>query len=480
MSGTEARAPIPEEPEMEEQPEMEAVSVADPEEESDLSSGGDFPVKGKKEEETLNEDELDGFWSRQFKRMARTAWIHLGVAMIVSIVLSAVALTVGGFEASVENSGWQSRGTPIADSQTQLMLTERYQDYLFYGGQEAWNDLLSNVQPGWETDALGSEDSDRRRLTISSGAGKSPSSERRLPFHLDARLLQESDALEGCDLSWYTNWTRLEDETHLWPIWRAESKKDTILDPDLLRDLCVAELNTQAILEANGLCFGCDEGCLPPYSVVLYARLMVDGGFDLECKELSEQWSEFQDRTEVQWAQCVADLKAVYNPKGAYDYPPSCPVGFSPTLVEDNFDMTSSMGYSSSIFATTEEHVDDLYELVDSFDRGSSKIYGAYDTQHEDFNMKFTDAAVGRDMALACGSAFVTALAMIVHTRSPFITVIGLLQIILSFPLAYFVYTFIGRLDFCKCSIADMFPLRGFWPSTNILLFASNRKKSRS
>jgi len=54
----------------------------------------------------------------------------------------------------------------------------------------------------------------------------------------------------------------------------------------------------------------------------------------------------------------------------------------------------------------------------------------------------------GRDMALACASAFITALAILVHTRSPFLTGIGLLQIILSFPLSFFVYTFVGGLDF--------------------------------
>jgi predicted RND superfamily exporter protein len=37
---------------------------------------------------------------------------------------------------------------------------------------------------------------------------------------------------------------------------------------------------------------------------------------------------------------------------------------------------------------------------------------------------------------------------MLVHTRSIWISIVGLIQIILSFPLAYFVYTFIARLDF--------------------------------
>jgi hypothetical protein len=46
------------------------------------------------------------------------------------------------------------------------------------------------------------------------------------------------------------------------------------------------------------------------------------------------------------------------------------------------------------------------------------------------------------------GSAVITVVAILVHTPSPFLSVVGLLQIILSFPLAFFVYTFIGGLEF--------------------------------
>jgi hypothetical protein len=371
--------------------------------------------KGSKAGALWDDDALNGFWARQFKRMARKAWFHFLVATVLTIAMSAVAMTVGGFEVAVDNAGWQSRGTSIADRQTQLMLTVAYQDYLFSGGSAAWADLLNNVQPGWETNALGDqgdEDNERRRLALSSGKGK-----RALPFHLDPRLLQENEGLEGCDVSWYTNWTTLEEETHLWPIWRSESREDTIMDPDLLRDLCVAESNTQKVLETNGLCFGCEKGCLPPYSIALYARLVVPNGFNLGCDELAEAWAEYRDTTIAEWTTCVADLKKVHNPKAVYEVPESCPSGFSPTLVEENFDLTSKMMYSSSIFATLEEVTDEMYNLVDSFDRGSAKIYGAYDTQYEDFNMIYTDSAVGRDMALACGSAFITTVAMIVHTR---------------------------------------------------------------
>lgn len=37
---------------------------------------------------------------------------------------------------------------------------------------------------------------------------------------------------------------------------------------------------------------------------------------------------------------------------------------------------------------------------------------------------------------------------MLVHTRSPWLTVVGLIQIIISFPLAYFVYSVVLRLTF--------------------------------
>lgn len=45
------------------------------------------------------------FVQRRAVRMAEIPWIHLSIAMIVSIVLSVIAFTVGGFDASVDNAG---------------------------------------------------------------------------------------------------------------------------------------------------------------------------------------------------------------------------------------------------------------------------------------------------------------------------------------------------------------------------------------
>ena len=62
-------------------------------------------------------------------------------------------------------------------------------------------------------------------------------------------------------------------------------------------------------------------------------------------------------------------------------------------------------------------------------------------------------------MILAMGSAAITATDILVHTLSHGLTLAGLIQIILSFPLVFFVYTFIGIfpiLEFYWCVCGRM------------------------
>jgi hypothetical protein len=105
--------------------------------------------------------------------------------------------------------------------------------------------------------------------------------------------------------------------------------------------------------------------------------------------------------------------------------------------------------YTSSIFATR-WRLESLFEIADQYDQAgqSDVVSGAYDTQWESFATFTTDAGLNRDMIVAAASAAVTTLAILVHTRSPWLTVTGLLQIILSFPLAYFVYKLVAGLEF--------------------------------
>jgi hypothetical protein len=261
------------------------------------------------------------------------------------------------------------------------------------------------------------------------------------------RLLEEQAyLLPGCDIDWYSS-SNITDHIRLWPVWKTQKKTDTALSPQVIHDICVAEENTQRHLEEKGLCFGCDEGCLPPYSIVFYARLRVPNGIGLSCQELRDEWGPYQAATEDEWKKCVEDVKANYSPDSEA-LPESCPFPFSTMMVDEGFDKSSLLAYTSSIFATEEDDIDELYDSVDSYDRGSNLIKGAYDTQDEDFGILYSEEALVRDMALMMGSALVVALALVVHTKSPFITLIGLLQIIFSFPLAYFVYKLVAGLDF--------------------------------
>jgi hypothetical protein len=428
---------------------------------AEASDSDETPPLNKRHPETVEEPH-NRFFERQAKRMARNPCVYLWVSLVISIAVSAIALIVGNFSVSVDNAGWNSRGTLIADRHTQLMLTEYYQDYLFYDGEDAWVDMITSVRPGWET----TDDDDSRRLASapfkdamddSWKAMLTPTSEfmnvkqRNLPVQMtswmERRLQEDSLLLEGCDTSFY-NASRLIEETHLWPIWKTKKDGLSALNAKLIHDICVAETNTQQVLEENDLCFGCEEGCLPPYGIVFFARLTVPGGMKMDCEGLSQAWEPYEAAAQEQWLVCVADVKASYDPTGDDELPGSCPFGFHPVLVQDDFGETELVIYTSSIFATDETHVDEMYEKVDSFDKGSDSIEGAYDTQYEDFSIIFTDYAVARDMALAMGSAVITFLAILIHTRSPLLTGIGLLQIVLSFPLSFFVYTFICGLVF--------------------------------
>lgn len=222
----------------------------------------------------------------------------------------------------------------------------------------------------------------------------------------------------------------------------------------------MAEQNTQQVLIENELCMaGCryrfTGSCLAPYSLVLFARIQVgDLYFAMSCDELSDAWSSKRQTVEDEILNCVADLKRYYDPEAGL--PESCPTGFSPTLVDEMFGETNEDGsinrnvrYTSSIFATLWD-LDLMYNIAPQYDNAddSNVVSGAYDTQWEAFVNYTVDLALQQDMIIAAISGAVTALAILVHSRSPWLTFTGLLQIILSLPLAYFVYNLVAGLTF--------------------------------
>ena len=122
------------------------------------------------------------------------------------------------------------------------------------------------------------------------------------------------------------------------------------------------------------------------------------------------------------------------------------PFGFQPVAVDDLFPTASPpvVRYSSYYFATKKgkAEVQTMYEDSEAelYDRSDGNpMEGVYKTTAEDFQEMYSDAIVGRDISLAVGSAGVTVITMLLHTKSPFFTLMGMFQILLSFPLAYFV-----------------------------------------
>jgi len=410
------------------------------------------------------------FMQRRARCVARNPWIHFNVAMGVALTLSVIGMVVGNFTVSVDNAGWQSRGTLIADRQTQMSLALYAQKLISQENTDAvWDNLLNNVQSGWETvqtstrrNLGGQQSYDASQISSFGNAypaifhnpqlEKSPSIMRDDGIERNFQTSQQSGSLQDCDVGWYSD-GRMFNEEHLWPIWKTKSSSISVLDSQVLRDVCIAEETTQKILEENGLCFGCSGNrCLPPYSIVLFARFTLDSNFNMSCEELATNWEGYAQTAEKNITDCADALNSDTFTLGN-TLPESCPFGISPTFLDRFFGSNNAVNrYSSSIFASNvaTDQVKAMYDIAGKFDRASASklVAGTYDTQVESFVNYQVDAALYNDMILALGSAVVTTVAMIVHTRSAFLTLIGLVQIIISFPISYFFYTIIGRLEF--------------------------------
>ena len=267
-------------------------------------------------------------------------------------------------------------------------------------------------------------------------------------------------------------------EKNLNVIWEAKDA-ESLLDAKSLYEQCLAEENTLVELESTDSCYKCggeENGkCVDPYSLVLMARLhLVENDVSqfsmstpseaMSCDTLRSSWTAIvQDEFTTQLKSCV-DLSilmssdVVNKTDAIMNSGLTCPFpfGFLTTMVDESFPTSNPpiVQYSSTYYATKNSQiiVEEMYNANENndYDRAedSSLLSGVYDTTDEDFYDYYSDSIVGRDMALAVGSAGVTIIAMMIHTKSPWLTLMGLFQILLSFPLAYFVYYFIGGLIF--------------------------------
>lgn len=383
------------------------------------------------------------FLERQARRVARWPKTHLWTAIVLAVALSVFGMLGGDFYISFDNFGWPSRGTLVANRQSQFLLISRNKKKLAMpDNEELWKELTTNVQLGWE---VPSKDKNKNQNNKENNNAEENNATQP-PLHpTDPSPTDIISLLENCDVKFYADMDFVG-RRRLWPVWKVTNKTASALDPDLLQSLCEAEEETQAMLHKEGLCFGCEASgqCLPPLGIVFYARIKVGNGLGLNCQELAQAWAPLKAETEQEWKDCIRHQRSV-TADFAQDRGP-CTTFFSPSMVDDLFDQTGRVAYTSSIFVTHHTQDKELYKLAKDFDRLGSdqQILGAYDTQLMTFREYGAKDSVPHDAALVAGSVIMTTLAMLVHTRSPFLTLVGIFEISLSFPLAFTVYRFIG------------------------------------
>ena len=420
-----------------------------------IQSSSAQPPKEEEEEEAPQHQFT--FLERQARRCARWPKTHLLVSLGIAVILSAVGMYFGDFTITVKNVGWPSRGTLIADRETQNKLINHYGGKLSRSSGEVndalWKDLTTTVQPGWETRRYAKDD---KKTQSTPEVTAAPTSDR-----YAFKRKNVTELVDQCDVELYMKPAFLQ-QLKLWPVWevaptstsddKGSSSRASATDPVVLEDLCLAEERTQRILEEEGLCYGCndDTECLPPYSIVLYARFTVPHGLTMNCSTLAASWAPYRVEEEAKWKKCVVYLQQT---AGDLDDMDSirryCPSLFSPALVDERFEQTGMVQYTSTIFVTRSNRIDELYEISEDFGRGTPGIIeGTYDTQIQSFIELYANDIVLRDTVLSAGAAAITMFAMMIHTRSPFLTFVGLFQIILGFPLSFFVYHFVLGLTF--------------------------------
>jgi len=461
---------------------------------------------------------------RLFKFMARNPWLHLVLSfLLVSIVSSLGFVLQDGFPFSLDNTGWLSRGTLIADRTTQYYILIRNWSDLQDGDETAWKLLMEGPQSNFDPNSPSSSRRRRRRQLLSSSSSLTTttttttttlpsllptfwkeeenddeinSSTFTLPLQETISILnnnntmglvnsfklnldndldldleqqqQQRTLLQESFTSCYSKYNAVSQKRyHLTSLWKTRKMSSSALDPSVIRDICEAELNTMNVLQEEGLCKTCDGACMPPISLVLLIRVALqDYTLSLSCEELAIQWGNdetTQSTMRQQLFTCVQEIKEKWSDDD-FDYydtlSSKCPTMFFMSIVDENFasDNNNIITYTSSIFPTVSRSglSTELYEMRNRYDKAedSAVVIGAYDDRGQSFTNLYAQEALNNDIYLASGSGIVTALAILMHTRSLWITIIGLFQIILSFPIAFTFYSKVMMLSF--------FPLLNF------------------
>ena len=307
-------------------------------------------------------------------KMARFTARHptkclLGSLIFASIV-SVIGVVGGDFKIEVDNKGWRSRGTLIANREMQNDIVLRLRNDLFQDTDgSVWEDVETNIVRGY----LQLEDRDNEDET--------------------------EEGEDQCDASTFYQKMLMQD--NLFAVYEAQNSK-SILDADVLFAICEAETKTNEILEQNNVC-GCegDDVCPAPASLLFVLKLYY-GDANASCSELKEYYtSDIQEQFTDELVQCTSDILSTYDSTTKSYDAPNCPTGFQATMVDEEFavDGNKVLKYSSSYFFTNEIEDEALFDIRPQYAQTDNTIVqSTYDTLWEVQNTIYVDSVLLADM----------------------------------------------------------------------------------
>lgn len=391
------------------------------------------------ERPTLEDDPLP-IRARIAVFFARNPRIVIFSTLGLSLILSIIDLLLGNITIDMQNRGWKSRGTKISERGIQSSIIKKYKMDLFNDEDgEVWNYVTSTTLDGYTNIGLAEP------IDIEMNSQVHATSSDTMP--------------QQCDPSWYTS---------TWPgpglkgdnmnaIWKPAVGKSA-LDPDVMLEICKMEQAIVDILNHQStLCASCTDGkCLHPSSLISLVRHFTNTEPETGCQELVNVYKDIQPLFTLALHECVEDIRANFDPNS-----PSptgnitkCSPQFRAFMVDDVFLLHDNfnVAYTASSFPIPGDRSEKdklLFKLRDLFPATDLSILsGRYEMNLEVFYDQYIGKILLNDIVFAFISTTATVIGIVIHTKSLWLTLFGLLQIIISVPWAYFVYYFVARLSF--------------------------------
>jgi hypothetical protein len=229
-------------------------------------------------------------------------------------------------------------------------------------------------------------------------------------------------------------------------VYRAKDATTDLLSPAAFQQVC--ELEGQ-VLAARGYNAACRAGegsgctltnggaCLAPLSATSALRSATPGGWSMSCAELVADPAVLQGLVSSA-ASCLGDASSEGECEGVsllgYDFTAKSP----------------STRLLSALFPFNEWSATD--SLIRLHRDGAIASSADVETAYGDHNNEFYDAVMNEllvaDMALVMSSMGVSLLFLLGYTRSLLMSFVGLVQVSLSFPVAFFLYKLVFGFSF--------------------------------